>query len=70
MEFTKKDILVWLDQHERIAELNAENSFSQRKYMMFGHWKAIGLHIRKMKREIKDWEKTKMLFPGLREEGK
>jgi len=47
------EILEWLSKHEQLAEATAEKRLKQRKYMMYGYWKAIAVHIRKMKREFK-----------------
>lgn len=45
-------ILEILDRHIDEAEGKANKSLSRRKYMMYGYWKAIGVHLRKIKREI------------------
>ena len=43
-----------IDRHIADAEHKAEVSFSRRKWMMFGYWKAIATHLRKIKREMKE----------------
>jgi len=47
------DILEILDRHIAEAEAKAQNSFDRRKWMMFGYWKAIAVHLRKVKREMR-----------------
>lgn len=47
------DILGILDRHIDEAEGKANKSLSRRKYMMYGYWKAIAVHLRKVKREIR-----------------
>jgi hypothetical protein len=47
------DILKILDSHIADAEAKAESSLKHRKYMMYGYWKAIAVHLRKVKREFK-----------------
>ena len=46
------EILEWLTQDEERAETTAEKRLEQHKYMMFGYWKAISVHLRRMKREF------------------
>lgn len=46
------EILDWLNNHEERSETTAEKRLEQRKFMMFGYWKAISVHLRKMKREL------------------
>ena len=41
-----------LDRHIAEAEEKAKKSLDRRKYMMYGYWKAIAVHLRKVKREI------------------
>ncbi|MCK5235885.1 MAG: hypothetical protein KAR06_02775 [Deltaproteobacteria bacterium] len=40
------------DQHIAEAERKAQTSYDHRKWMMFGYWKAIAVHLRKIKREV------------------
>ena len=47
------DILKILDSHIADAEAKAEVNHQRRKYMMYGYWKAIGVHLRKVRREFK-----------------
>lgn len=47
------EFLDFLTLHEKKAETTAEKRLKQRKYMMYGYWKAIAVHIRRMKREFK-----------------
>lgn len=35
------------------AERKAGESLAKRKYIMFGYWKAIAVHLRKIRREFK-----------------
>jgi len=42
-----------IDRHIAEAEAKAANAYSRRKWMMFGYWKAIAVHLRKIKRELK-----------------
>jgi len=49
------EFLDFLTLYEKKAEATAEKRLKQRKYMMYGYWKAIAVHIRRMKREF---EKT------------
>ncbi|MBA7709949.1 hypothetical protein ES703_118875 [subsurface metagenome] len=42
-----------IDRHIAEAEEKARVSYDRRKWMMFGYWKAIAVHLRKVKREIK-----------------
>ncbi|MCK4274617.1 MAG: hypothetical protein KAW90_06945 [Dehalococcoidales bacterium] len=42
-----------LDQHIVEAEEKARESYARRKWMMFGYWKAIAVHLRKVKKELK-----------------
>lgn len=41
-----------LDRHIAEAEEKARKSHDRRKYMMYGYWKAIAVHLRKIKREV------------------
>lgn len=41
-----------LDRHIAEAEEKAKKSHDRRKYMMYGYWKAIAVHLRKVKREF------------------
>jgi len=47
------EFLDFLTLHEKKAEITAEKRLKQRKYMMYGYWKAIAVHLRRMKREFK-----------------
>jgi hypothetical protein len=47
-----KRALEIIDKHISEAETKADNSYNRRKWMMFGYWKAIGVHLRKIRREI------------------
>ncbi|HUT96611.1 MAG TPA: hypothetical protein VMW60_00630 [Dehalococcoidales bacterium] len=42
-----------LDRHIADAERRAQLSYDRRKWMMFGYWKAIATHLRKVKKELK-----------------
>jgi hypothetical protein len=42
-----------LDRHIAEAENKAKISYDRRKWMMFGYYKAIAVHLRKVKRELK-----------------
>ncbi len=46
-------IVVILDRHIAEAEEKAQISYTRSKWMMFGYWKAIAVHLRKVKREFK-----------------
>jgi len=46
------EVLDWLTKYEDRAEATAEERLKQRKYMMYGYWKAIAVEVRKMKREF------------------
>lgn len=59
MQPTKEEIINWLDGHEQKAETTAEKRLKKNKYMMYGYWKAIAVHIRKMKKEVKNWSSQK-----------
>ena len=48
-----KEVLDILDRHIAEAEAKAQTNYERRKWMMFGYWKAIAVHLRKVKREIK-----------------
>ena len=41
-----------LDRQIAEAEGKAHLSYERRKWMMFGYWKAIAVHLRKVKKEI------------------
>ena len=41
-----------IDRHIAEAEQKAQTSYARKKWMMFGYWKAISVHLRKIKREI------------------
>jgi hypothetical protein len=41
-----------IDKHIADAEFKAQVAFKHRKWMMFGYWKAIAVHLRKIKREL------------------
>jgi hypothetical protein len=43
-----------LEKHIEDAEEKAEKSLAKRKYIMFGYWKAIAVHMRKIRREIRN----------------
>ena len=47
------EIVKILDRHISDAEQKAKVSYDRQKWMMFGYWKAIGVHLRKVKRELK-----------------
>jgi hypothetical protein len=38
--------------HIAEAEKKAKNAYSRPKWMMFGYWKAIAVHLRKVKKEL------------------
>jgi hypothetical protein len=46
-------ILEILDQHIAEAEEKAQKSHDHCKYMMYGYWKAIAVHLRGIRREVK-----------------
>lgn len=35
------------------VEAKAQNAFAHRKYMMFGYYKSVAVHLRKIARQIK-----------------
>jgi hypothetical protein len=41
-----------IDNHINEAEEKAKKSLERHKYMMFGYWKAIAVHLRKIRREL------------------
>jgi flagellar biosynthesis/type III secretory pathway chaperone len=41
-----------LDRHIAEAERKAQLSYDRHKWMMFGYWKAIAVHLRKVRKEI------------------
>lgn len=43
-----------LDRHIAEAENKARLSYDRRKWMMFGYWKAIAVHLRKIKKELRE----------------
>lgn len=47
------DVLAIIDRHIDEAEEKAKKSYERRKYMMYGYWKAIAVHLRKIRREVK-----------------
>jgi hypothetical protein len=47
------NIIDILDRHIDEAEEKASKSLERRKYMMYGYWKAIAVHLRRIKREFK-----------------
>lgn len=47
------DLLALLDRHIQEAEDKAAVNYERRKWMMFGYWKAIAVHLRKVRRELK-----------------
>lgn len=51
--FTSKDFMALIQRHEKEAEKKAQNSLDRGKYIMYGYWKAIAVHMRKMQREVK-----------------
>lgn len=58
------EVLEWLNDYEKRAEATAEERLKQRKYMMYGYWKAIVVEVTKMKREVKKFmEGTNSLPP-------
>lgn len=48
------EVLDFLNEHEIQAEATAQRRLDKGKYMMFGYWKAIAVHIRRMKREFQN----------------
>lgn len=46
-----RNIVEILDEHIAEAEEKAQVNYGRQKWMMFGYWKAIGVHLRKVKRE-------------------
>lgn len=46
------EVLDWLNEHETQAEGIAQRRLFKGKFMMYGYWKAIAVHIRRMKREF------------------
>lgn len=49
---TLPTVLDILERHIADAEQKARVNYDRRKWMMFGYWKAIAVHLRKIKREI------------------
>jgi hypothetical protein len=47
-----ESIIEILDRHIAEAEEKARVAYSRRKWMMFGYWKAIAVHLRKVKKEL------------------
>jgi len=45
-------IIEILDRHVDEAEEKARVNYTRGKWMMFGYWKAIAVHLRKIKREF------------------
>lgn len=45
-------LLALLDKEISGAERKAEVSYERRKWMMFGYWKAIAIHLRRVKRHL------------------
>ena len=45
-------IVTIFDRHIAEAEQKAQVSYNRRKWMMFGYWKAIAVHLRKIKRDV------------------
>lgn len=52
----KKEFLAIIKKHELEAESKAEKSHERGKFIMYGYWKAIGVHMRKIHREVRDYE--------------
>lgn len=46
-------ILKLIRKHEQEAEQKAQKSHDKGKFIMYGYWKAIGVHMRKLHREFK-----------------
>lgn len=46
-------VLEILDRHIAEAEEKARLNYGRNKWMMFGYWKAIAVHLRKVKRELR-----------------
>ena len=44
--------LAIIDKHIAEAEEKARKSHNYRKYMMYGYWKAIAVHLRRIRREV------------------
>ncbi len=55
------DIIAVLDRHIAEAEGKAKASYERQKWMMFGYWKAIGVHLRKIKREFRKEDEGKKI---------
>jgi hypothetical protein len=51
-------ILKIIKDHETEAERKAESSLERGKFIMFGYWKAIGVHMRRLSREIRKSEEA------------
>ena len=47
-------VLRFFDQYEAKIEALAQRRLKQRKYLLYGYYKAIAVHIRHMKREFKN----------------
>lgn len=45
-------VLKLIKKHELEAEYKATNSLERGKFMMYGYWKAIGVHMRRLFREM------------------
>lgn len=51
------DALEIIYAHIDRVESQAKNAFDHRKYMMFGYYKAVAVHLRKIARQIKKLER-------------
>ena len=47
------NVIEILDRHIADAEEKARVSYKRQKWMMFGYWKAVGVHLRKVRKEFK-----------------
>ncbi|MBA7552412.1 hypothetical protein ES705_44973 [subsurface metagenome] len=47
------DALELIARHIDLVESQAEKSLAHRKYMMYGYYKAVAVHLRKIARQIR-----------------
>lgn len=50
---SRDDLLEWLSNYEKALEEKAEKRLLQNKYLMYGYLKAVAVHIRHLKRQLK-----------------
>lgn len=55
-----------IEAHITLVESQAENSLAHRKYMMYGYYKAVAVHLRKIARQIKKEKGDYQARPAMR----